>query len=777
MVVPTHYQEGLLERYRVIGRSIPRLDARAKVTGKAVYASDLSLPGMLQAKILFSNRPHARLLNIKTQAAINYPGVQAVITSADTINKPYGGYLQDKLIFARERVRYIGEPVAAVAADSEEIARKALDLIEIEYEDLQPIFTAQAALEPDAPNLHPDLVSYYCDFPYIRYGNVCADATLQLGDIKQGFSAAEVVEEDTFTCRPMYQAYIEPWACVAVYDQNATLTVYTATQQLSVCHHEIAAGLGLPMTKVRVIPLWMGGGFGGKLGSRFEHIAALLTQKTNRPVRIALTRREDFISSHGRATYTIHLKAGVSKNGNILAWSTDLIVDTGAYSDEAIGEAMVALAFSMGPYRIANCSGRSRAVYTNNPDWGCMRGYGGLQVSYAMEVFIDRVAARIGMDPAVFRLKNLAEEGDLTITGQKLNCVSIRETIEAALKESHYFEKKGHLGPNRGIGIAAHMGESSLLGSSAVVRVNEDATISVLIATVDIGTGTHTALCQIAAEVLGVPVENVHIASLDSDSSPYDIGSFASKTIFDAGNAVRMAAEDLRTEMLSLAANVFECNQSEVIWIDGGAQRHSNPNDRLEMQALVGISLYVRHGPLLGRGSRVSMLPFSPQPGVGFGNSPTGSFLFGAHVVEVEVDADTGKTEILNYVASHDVGQVINPQGIMGQIEGGVVQGIGYGLMEELLVDGGEIKNPSFSTFLIPTALDVPQIQTVVIEKPDPKGPFGAKGVGEPPSVMPMPAIANAILDAIDLKINEIPMTPEKLFNAYHEHDGGTNVE
>ena len=321
------------------------------------------------------------------------------------------------------------------------------------------------------------------------------------------------------------------------------------------------------------------------------------------------------------------------------------------------------------------------------------------------------------------------------------------------------------------------MGESGLLGSSAVVRVNEDATISVLTATVDIGTGTHTALCQIVAEVLGVSVDQVHVASPDSESSPYDIGSFASKTIFDAGNAVRLAAEDLRCEMMGLAAEVFACNREDVLWKDGGAQQKSNPEARLPLQALAGISLYVRHGPLLGRGSRVSMLPFARPPGDGFGNPPTGSFLFGAHVVEVEVDPETGKCKILDYVACHDVGQVINPLGVEGQIEGGVIQGIGYGLMEELVVEKGEIRNPTLSTFLIPTAADVPQIRTLIVEKADPNGPFGAKGVGEPPSVLPMPAIANAILDATGARLNEIPMTPEKLFNAIHYPDGGTHVE
>ena len=660
-----------MQEYVTIGKSPTRVDAVAKATGSATYVSDFSLPGMLHAKILFSDRPHARIISIDTQAAQNLPGVCAVITSADTLNKPYGGFLQDKLIFAADIVRHVGEAVAAVAADTEEIAQQSLALITVEYQDLKPVFTPQSALETDAPVLHVDLASYFGVFPYKRYGNVCMDASLAQGDIDRGFSEADTILEETYSSKPMHQAYLEPFACVADYDHNGTLTVWTGTQTLSTCHRELAAGLGLPMTSVRVIPLWMGGGFGGKLGTRFEHIAAHLTQKTKRPVRAALNRREDFIASHGRAPFTIHIKAGVKNDGQITAWSSDIVVDAGGYSDESIGTANVALAFAMGPYHIANCTGRSRAVYTNNPDWGCMRGYGGLQIGYAMEAHIDRVAERIGMDPVELRMKNLAEEGDPTITGQKLNSVSIKETMDAVLEASGYYDKKGKLGPNRGIGIAAHMGESSLLSSSAVVRINEDATVSVLTSTVDIGTGTHTALSQIAAEVLGVSVDRVRIASPDSDSSPYDSGTFASKTIFDAGNAVRLAAEDCRSEMIGLAADVFGCDRDAILWVDGGAQQKENSEARLSLQDLAGISLYVRHGPLLGRGSRVSMPPFDPPPGDGFGNPQTGSFLFGAHVAEVEVDPGTGQCKILNYFACHDVGQVLNLVGVEGQIEGG----------------------------------------------------------------------------------------------------------
>ncbi len=760
-----------MKNYQTIGFSIPKVDAIAKVTGTASFASDFSRPGMLVGKILLSDRPHAKIIDIDIHAALELLGVHAVVSSGDTLNKPYGGYLLDKPIFASDRVRHIGEPIAAIAADSEEIAEQGLNLVKVKYEDLEPVFTVEAALEANAPILHPGLESYACAFPYIRYANVCMDAHLKQGDVEKGFSEADEIVEETYYCRAMHQAYLEPYACVADIDQNGHLIVWTGTQQLSVCHRELATALGLSMSEVRVIPLWMGGAFGGKLGSRFEPIAALLAKKARRPVRIALTRKEDFFASHGRAPFTIKIKTGVCQNGTIVAWKSDILVDTGAYSDEALGSATVALAYSNGPYRFPNSEGRSRAVYTNNPDWGCMRGYGCAEIGYALESHLDLVAERIGMDPVELRLKHIVEEGDPTITGQKLNSVSIRETMIAALKASGYYEKKGHLQPYHGIGIANHMGESGLLGSSAVVRANEDATITILTSIVDLGTGTHTALCQIVAEVLGLPVDHVHIASLDSDSAPYDIGVFASKTIFDSGNAVRLAAEDLRLELINLAADVFGCERNTVTWDDGTAYVNEDPEKRLSLPELVGISLYVRHGPLIGKGSRVSHSPFDKAPGDGFGNSPTGSFLFGTHIAEVEVDPATGKCKILNYVACHDVGKTINPVGAEGQIDGGVIQGIGYGLMEETICQNGEIMNASLSTYLIPTVADIPPMKSILLEKGDPNGPFGAKGLGEPPSCMPMPALTNAIRDATGVGMTEIPMTPEKIFRAIRNSD------
>ncbi|MEN8242517.1 MAG: xanthine dehydrogenase family protein molybdopterin-binding subunit [Chloroflexota bacterium] len=751
-----------------VGQSIPKVDALAKVTGKATYISDFSRPGMLVGKILASDRPHARIVSIETSEAVNLPGVEAVITASDGPNHPYGNYLFDRSAFASDRVRHIGEPIAAVAAVNEVVAQAALELIKVEYEDLPAVFSPEEALAPDAAILHPDLAEYASIFPYIRYENTCMDARLSLGNIKEGFDQADHIFTETYTTKPMHQAYLEPWACVADFDQDGRLTVWTGTQQLSICHQEVAAALGLPLQEVRVIPLWMGGAFGGKLGARFEPIAALLTRASGRPVKLNLTRKEDFMMSHPRPPYTIHFRAGAQSDGTIVAWEADILVDVGSYADEAIGTSIVALAFSKGPYCFPNCEGQVRAIYTNNPDWGCMRGYGGLQMGFATECFMDLIAEELEIDPVELRLKNLAGEEDHNITGQKFEEMAIKETMQAALKAAKYQTKKGNMGTNRGIGVANIISESGLLSSSAGLRVNGNGSCTILTSVTDLGTGTYTAFCQIAADVLGISAEDIHVGSPDSDSSPFDSGSFASRTVQDTGKAVLLAAEDVRDQLIELAASVFECKKNVIIWEKGQAFHKDNREQILSLVDLIGISKFVRGGPILGRGSLISHEPFKTLPGKGFSTYPT-TYLVGTHIAEVEVDPKTGICKVLNITAGHDVGKAINPDGVEGQIEGGVVQGVGYGLMEELVVEEGEIKNPSFATYPIPTVLDIPPIQSVIIEEPGTSGPFGAKGIGEPPSIGPMAAIANAIYDAVGVRVKEIPITAEKLCVAIND--------
>ena len=757
--------------YRLIGKSVPRIDGRVKVTGQAVYCTDFVRPGMLYGKILYSDRPHARIVRIDASRALALEGVEAIVTAADAPNVRYGLYIQDRLIFARDRVRHVGEPVAAVAAASERLAAQAVKLIEVEYEDLPPVLDPEAALQDGAPQLHPDVESYQGLYDWIKYGNVAMEASVQQGDVEQGFSEADYVFEDTYHTEAMYQAYLEPHACVADFDHTGRLTVWTARQQLSVCHNELAAALDIPMTDVRVIPLWLGGGFGGKLKSFLEPITALLARKAGKAVKITLTREEDFISTHSRAPFTFHLKTGVKKDGTLVAKETEVVVDAGAYTDHTVGTAIHSISYAPGPYRIPHCRAHVRDVYTNNPDWGCMRGYGALQSLFATESQMDAIAQRLGLDPAEVRLKNLCRDGDLKITGQRLHGVQIRATMEKALAASGYWEKKGKMGPNRGIGLANMILNTGLLFSSAFVRVNEDATVTILTAITDLGTGNLTALCQIAAEVLGLPMEQVRVAAQDSDSSPPDTGSIASRTIFDAGSAIRLAAEDVRSTLIQVAADTLGCERRDIVYGDGWAYHRDRPDEKLSFAELVAISMYAGQGPVLGRGSFLATRPYERLPGPGFGEHPAATYMFGTHVVEVEVDPETGRTTILNYTACHDVGQIINQQGIEGQVEGGVVQGIGYGLYEHLVIQNGRIQNPSFVDYQIPTALDVPPIKTLFVEEPDPTGPFGAKGIGEPPFIPPMPAIANAIFDAVGVRVTEIPITPEKLWRAIRERD------
>jgi len=750
----------------LLGGYLPRDDAEIKTTGQACYITDLKRAGMIFGKILFSDRPHARIVNIDASEALALPGVEAVITGDDAPDILYGLYMFDRYIFAKKRVRHVGEPVAAVAAASLKIAKKAVRLIKVEYEDLPAVFDIDSAIAPNASIVHPDVKQYAGIHPFINYGNTCMDAKAEMGDIESGFAQADHIIEGTFNTSPMHQASIEPHGCVAEYDMNNRLTIWTATQQLSVCHSEAAKALGIPMNRIRVLPAWMGGGFGGKLKTLHEQICALLAIKTRKPVKLALTREEEFTASHPRANFRIYMKTGFMKDGTLVARDVDIIADMGAYTDHALGMVNHAITYSAGPYKLPNVRSRGRAVYTNNPDWGCMRGYGGNEIAFAFESQMDEIAAILKMDPAELRYNNLVEENDIILTTQPLRSVHIKDTMDTAIQASGYLQKKGKMGPNRGIGIANSILNTGFLASSIFIRLHEDGTVSVLTSVTDHGSGNLTALRQIAAEAIGVPLDAVSIAAQDTDSSPYDTGSIASRTIYDAGNAIILASEDLLKQVREIAADSFECDPADIV-IEGGMVLDQNhPQLTRTLASISGEAIFVRSGPLMGRGACLANPPFRHSIGLGFGERPSGSFTFGTHVVEVEVDPQTGNTTVLNYTACHDVGKVINRGGIEGQVEGGVVQGIGYALYEELITKEGVIQNPSFVDYHIPTALDSPPVKALFVEKPEPRGPFGAKGVSEPPMIPPPAAIANAILDAIGVQPNHTPFTPERLYGA-----------
>jgi CO/xanthine dehydrogenase Mo-binding subunit len=758
------------EEYAIVGHSVPHDSSQAKVTGQAKFSTDVQFHQMLYGKLLLSEQPHARLVGVDVSEALALPGVKAVITGEDTPERRYGPFLRDRPILARDWVRFIGEPIAAVAAISESIAARAASLIKVHYEDLPAVFEVNEALKADAPILHPNLKDYEETHPYIRYGNTCMEARISQGDVETGFYNADHIIEATYKTHGHHQAYIEPHACTAVYDHTGRLTVWTATQQLSWSHADLARVLDIPMTQVRMIPTYMGGAFGGKLNIFLEPICALLTRATGLPVQITLTREEEFLVQHGRAPFTIHLRTGVLEDGTITAHEADILVDAGAYVDQAIGIATKAAFSTQGCYFIPNCKVHTRAVYTNNVDWGCMRGYGTLQMNFALESHLDAIAKALQIEPVHLREKNLCTEGDEIISGQRLRSVHIDRTMQLALEQSGYWEKRRQRHPYRGIGLANVVKTSGFLSSSATIRCNEDGTVSVMTSITDLGTGAHTVLRQITAEVLGLPIAQVFVSAQDSDNSPFDIGSQASRTIYDTGNAVRLAAESVRDQLVRLAAEHFTCSTEAVAFSGGRAVLLDKPDNFLNFIDLVGISIYARGGPLVGHGSWIGSRPLDNPVGEGFFEGAYPSFGFATQIAEVEIDPETGKVTVLSFTTSQDVGKALNPAAVEGQIEGAVVQGIGFCLLEEMLLKDGKVLNPSFVDYRIPTILDTVEMNVSLVEEMDPTGPFGAKGAGEAPIVGVAPAIANAVFDALGIQIKELPITPEKLYFAIREH-------
>jgi CO/xanthine dehydrogenase Mo-binding subunit len=755
--------------YDVVGKSLARIDSHAKVIGATHYSTDFYPQGVLHAKVLFSDRPRARIVSIDTSRAEALAGVAVVVTGDDAPDHRYGLFLWDKTILARGEVRYVGEHVAAVAAVSERIAAAAVALIDVIYEDLPALLATEAALADDAPVIHPEVVDYHATNAYVRYGNVCMDARLERGDVTSAMLDAEVIVEGTYRTPPANHGAIEPHACVAGFDYRGLLTVWTATQQLSVCHGEVTAALGLAAHEVRLVALGLGGGFGGKLGANLEPLVALLAQKSGQSVRLAMTREEEFFAAKARAPYTVQGKLGARRDGTLVAGEFEIVADAGGYADEVVGTATHSLNYCEGVYHFPAIRGRARAVYTNNPDYGCMRGYGALQVMFALESLLDELARALEIDPAKFRLMNLMADGDVLMSGQPVHGVRIRETMEKALEDSGYWAKKDRSEANRGIGISnIRMASGGLLASSASVRLNQDGTASITTAAVDIGTGTHTGLTQIAAEVLGLPAAQVGIGVGDTDTASFDLGSIASRTLFDNGSAVRLAAEDLHEQIRMRAAEVLGCPEEEITIQRGTAVRDGDPDGTLDYSAIAGISMYSFGGPLVGTGSWVASKPHNPDIGLGYTEEWSSGYAFATHVAEVEVDPDTGQTRVINYTACHDVGRAINPMAVEGQIEGGVAQGLGGGLWEEMIIEGGTIRNPNFVDYHLPTILDTPPIQVSLVEEPDPIGPFGAKGIGEHPIHGPAPAVANAISDATGVRITQIPVSPERLYDLMH---------
>ena len=737
--------------FSVIGKNSIRVDAMEKVTGRATYAGDVYLPGMLMCKIMTSTRSHAKIVSIDTTAAEALPGVRCVITGSDYPDVRFGsGALKDRRIMAREEVFYIGEPVAAIAADDEITALEAIGLIEIKYEDIKHVVDPLQAIYGSSVDVHSDLEDFE-GFGFALGGNNCTMLDSDRGDVEQGFKDSDVIIEETYHTQPISQGFLEPMACVADVEANGRLDIYASTQGPYQVRSQLASVLEMSISNIKVTAMEMGGGFGAKLRLALEGFPAMLSIKTGKPVKLVCTREEAFTLNGPRLETNIYLKTGVTNDGKILAREARSVFDVGAYLGAGPN---AGVGHGLGAYNIPNFKLRSYGVYTNKLYVGSYRASGVADMNFATESHTDVIAHKLGLDPMEFRIKNALSEGDTAVNGSTIPVNGLMETI-LAVKERMGLPKKMEEG--RGVGIAVGEWRSGSGPSTASISVNEDGTVSLLTGSVDIS-GSDTSLAQIAAESLGLRLEQVVVAKRNTDMAPFTGPSGGSRIVYSQGRAVQNAAEDTKAKLMDLAADRLGVPADALECAGGSVYVQDNPPQSLDLGQLARMSLTSRGGPIIGTAS-LSSLPYAP--------------VFNAQAAEVIVDRETGQVRVTRFVQAQDIGKAINPMGVEGQLEGGAVQGIGRALSEEILIDKetGKVRNPSLATYLMPLSVDMPDIENSLVEVPSAAGPFGARAVAESPGFGPPAAIANAIFDAVGVRIKTLPLSAERVLAAIQGRD------
>lgn len=761
--------------YRLLGKPIPRLDSAEKVSGLADFGDDLRRPGLLAAKLLLSPHPHARIRKIDAAAARRIPGARAVVTAADFSGIRHGRLVRDEPLFAIDKALYVGERVAAAAAETPEAARAAVESIRVDYEALPAAFTTEDALKDGAPLLH-DAPEDYEAFPgAVRYGNVASEILIQSGaPIEEALARADFVFEDAYETPRVHQNYLEPRAVLAEPGPEGSTVVHSPTQAAFVVRAIASEILELPMNKLRVVSTHVGGAFGGKSQHLLEAVAVLLSRKTNRPVQLTLSREEETITGNPRHAYRMRYRTGVTKEGRILARHVRITANNGAYcmtGPMVLGKSCYTAA---GPYRIPNVRVDGLLVYTNLPPSGSYRGLGVAQVAFACERHTDRVARELGMDPLAFRLLNAMEENDADPAGTILQSVSVKETLKRAGERAGW-AKRGGRGPGgrirRGMGAACARYPTGGGASGAVVKVNEDGGLTVLAGCSDLGTGAATLMAQVAAEVLGADVRKARVLIADTEAAPFDAISAGSRTTFNMAHAVRMAAEDARGQMLRQAARMLESSPEDLEVGEGSIFVRAAPSRAVAFAEAAHSAVWKGEGPVTGRGAyRGENPPHRAENARGHPEPSRPGPEFAAQIAEVEVDVETGEVSVLRITSAQDVGFAMNPLTLNGQIEGGIAQGLGWALAEQVHHEDGAISHADFESQLNPTSLDVSEIESVIVESPDVEGPFGAKGAGEMPLIPAAPAIANAIADAVgdpaNPNLNRLPIAPEDVARA-----------
>jgi len=753
--------------FSAVGKSFPRLEGFEKVTGATRFLTDLELPGMLYGKVLRSSFPHARIISIDTKRAEELSGVKAVITAADTPKIPFCiiPRVANKLPLEDKKVRYIGDEIAAVAAETEEIASEALGLIEVVYEELPAVFEPEDALKPDAPLLYEEKGTNIAEHFHKEYGNV-----------EKGFQEADHILDDRFETSPVTPCCMEPRSCIASFDGSGRLTLIANTQAPFSLRQELSKVIPLPIKKIRIIKLPIGGAFGSRLGmDSIDPICAFLSRKSGRPVKIVNTREEEFVTSRYRYRMAIHLKTGVKKDGTLVAREAKVITDNGAHNYQGYTITAGLCQKLTFVYKIPNIKFDGYVVYTNNVYGGAFRGYGNPQITFAAESHIDMIAEKLGMDVLDLSLQNIVEPGYETISNCQITSCGLRECLIRAADATGWRQKRRRPG-RRGIGMASmqhagggikiFFGNINCNYSSAAMKMNEDGSVNLMTGSSDIGQGSDTVLAQIAAEELGIRFEDIRVTTADTDLTPMCLGTYGDRVTFVGGRAVQSAARDVKKQLLDLASEILEANIDDLESREGRVFVKGSPEKGISIPELAEFSYFKKGRPILGRG--IYDDPISkPDYGTGYGTSP--AYSFASQVAEVEVDVETGKVKVLRITSAQDLGKALNPMAVRGQIEGAMAQGIGSTLFERLDWVKGRTLNSNFLDYRMLTALDMPAVEPIFIESIDPNGPFGAKGVGEPALVPTAAAIANAIYDAVGVRIKSLPITPDKILAALEE--------
>lgn len=739
---------------RVVGRPMGRIEGPEKVGGKTLYTADVCLPGMVWGKCLRSPIAHGKILQVDTTKAKKVKGVLAVLTGEDLPPVRVGLSLQDIPVLAQGKVRFTGEKVAAVVAEEMDVVEEALSLIQVDYEELPSVFDPTKAMEPDAVLIHEELGSYKgFHHPAENIPNVFALQNWSAGDLSIGFKEADVVLDHTFRTQPAHQAYIEPHAAVVVVDGSDRVEIWASCKAPFRLKEQLSKQLNLPRDRIRVNVIAVGGDFGGKGSMMDVPLCYFLAKTAGRPVKMVMTYAEEFMAGDPRHPSVVRLKTGVKRDGTLVAREAEVIFNSGAYAAFKPGEVpnLGGATHATGLYRIPNYAIRSYGVYTNSVPCGYYRAPGQPQVVFAVESHTDLIARELGMDPLEIRLKNLLQDGDKLPGGRGVEKVRCRETLEAAAKKAGWGKAKAGKNVGRGIGVSfRHVGGSG--EANAEISASPDGKITILTAVPDIGTGTHTLLQQIAAEVLTMSPGEVQVEIGDTETFETDAAPGGSKITSISGQAVLEAAQEMREKMKAIAASLLGCSASEVKLEKGRFIAQGEPKKTLSF-AEVASQGAKENGDLRIRKT------FKMKS-----RSPVAAFV--AQIAEVEVDRETGLLKVRRFITAHDVGTVINPLTHQGQIEGGVIQGLGYATMEEMVTENGKVVTLNLGDYRIPCIQDLPPLQTVLVEDPAGPGPFAAKQIGENGIVPTAAAIANALDDAVGIRIFDLPLTAEKIYFA-----------